>query len=198
MVMAEPELRLPRRMRKTFLTIAALSVVCSHHSLAQATTTSSSQPASAPEPPWVAACVNDPAHHLFDFWLGEWDVTTKGGTKVGTSVIQSVSNGCAILENWSSMRGGTGKSLNSYNPQLKQWQQYWVGADGGVSEFRSSESDGTSLAFFNKEDAPQKLRRLTFTPLDKDTVRQHSESSEDGGKSWTTEYDFYYHRHKLP
>lgn len=192
--MVKGELRLVRPMRKSLLTFAALSVVCAHHGLAQGTTSSSAQPPTPPEPPWVAACVNDPAHHLFDFWLGEWDVTTKGGTKVGTSVIQSVSNGCAILENWSGLRGGTGKSLNSYNPQLKQWQQFWVGADGGVSEFRSSESDGTTLAFFNNEDAPQKLRRLTFTPLDEDTVRQHSESSEDGGKSWTTQYDFYYHR----
>jgi len=36
--------------------------------------------------------------------------------------------------------------------------------------------------------------RLTFTPIDKDTVRQHSELSEDGGQTWKTEYDFYYHR----
>ena len=197
--MVKIELRLVRPMRYTILTFAAFSVLGAHQSLGQATTSSSSQPPTAPEPPWVAACVNDPAHHLFDFWIGEWDVTTKDGTKVGTSVIQSVSNGCAILENWSSMRGGTGKSLNSYNPQLKQWQQFWAGAGGEVNEYRSSESVDTGLRFFIKDDAaPLKLHRLTFTPLDKETVRQHSENSEDGGKSWTTEYDFYYHRRKLP
>jgi hypothetical protein len=36
------------------------------------------------------------------------------------------------------------------------------------------------------------LRHLTFTPLPEGKVRQLSESSMDGGKTWTTEYDFVY------
>ena len=184
-------------MRNAIRIVAALSLLGVHQSLAQVTTTASGQSVPVSQPPWVAACVKDPEHHRFDFWIGEWNVTTAAGTQVGTSIIQSVSNGCAILENWTGGRGGTGKSLNSYNPLLKQGQQFWVGAGGEVNEYRSSESDGTSLRFFIKNDAaPLKMHRLTFTPLDKDTVRQHSENSEDGGKTWTTEYDFYYHRRK--
>jgi opacity protein-like surface antigen len=137
----------------------------------------------------------DSEHHRFDFWIGEWDVTTPDGQHVGSSVIQSVSGGCAILENWTDRHGGTGKSLNGYNPTVKQWQQFWIGQGGEVSEYRSSQFDGKSLAFFIKDDAtPLVLHRLTFTPIDSLTVRQHSENSEDGGKSWKTEYDFYYHR----
>jgi hypothetical protein len=113
---------------------------------------------------------------------------------VGDSIIQTASNGCAILENWTGARG-SGKSLNSYNARIKQWQQFWIGSDGDVHEYRESTSEGNSLVFFWKPPTSARtIIRLTFTPIDKDTVRQHSEMSEDGGKTWKTEYDFYYHR----
>jgi hypothetical protein len=122
-------------------------------------------------------------------------VTTKSGGVAGRSVIESVSGGCALLENWTSVSSGHGKSLNAYNPLTHQWQQYWIGQDGAVSEFRTSEFDGTSMIFFVRDESkPDSIVRLTFTPLDSATVRQHSESSSDGGKNWTTQYDFYYHR----
>jgi hypothetical protein len=144
-------------------------------------------------PPTV--CVNDADRHRFDFWIGEWDVTTPDGKPAGSSVIESVSGGCALLENWTGRGGGRGKSLNAYNPLIRQWQQYWIGQDGQVSEYRSSKFDGTSLAFFIKDDGkPLSLHRLTFTPIDPKTVRQHSQNSADGGKTWKTEYDLYYHR----
>jgi hypothetical protein len=184
-------------MRRTFL-LVALSVVASTRAVSgQASTTSTTSAGNASQapagPPTV--CVNDADRHRFDFWLGEWDVTTPDGKRAGSSVIESVSGGCAMLENWTSGRGGKGKSLNAYNPAIKQWQQYWIGQDGQVAEYRSSEFDGKSLAFFIKDDAkPLTLHRLTFTPIDASTVRQHSEDSEDGGKTWKTQYDLYYHR----
>ena len=141
------------------------------------------------------SCTNEPERHHFDFWLGAWDVTTRGGTKVGSSVIESVSRGCALLENWTSAKGGQGKSLNAFNPAIRQWQQFWIGADGEVAEFRSSTYSGGSLIFIRDSGAgSDSTFRLTFTPIDSVTVRQHSEASADGGKSWITQYDFYYHR----
>jgi hypothetical protein len=142
----------------------------------------------------VITCGSEPERHRFDFWIGEWDVTTKAGSPAGHSVIQSVSGGCALLENWTSLRGGNGKSLNAWNPSNKQWQQFWIGQDGQVAEYRSSEMEGTSLVFFMSYATPSAITRLRFTPLDSVTVRQHSESSSDAGKSWKTDYDFYYHR----
>jgi hypothetical protein len=150
-------------------------------------------PAAASRAP--TPCANDPERHRFDFWIGEWDVTTPNGAPVGNSVIQSVSGGCALLENWTSLSGGHGKSLNAYNPDIHQWQQYWIGQDGKVSEFRSSEFDGKSLVFTIKDQTkPSSVNRLSFTPRDSATVRQHSEVSSDGGTSWKTQYDFFYHR----
>jgi len=161
----------------------------------QAPATQSAAPVTQSATQRPLQCANDPERRRFDFWLGEWEVTTSGGTRVGRSVIKSVSKGCALLENWTSEKGGQGKSLNAYNPLVRQWQQFWIGADGGVSEYRSSHFDGPSLVFEITDAAtPDSISRLTFTPLDSATVRQHAESSGDRGRTWSTQYDFYYHR----
>jgi tetratricopeptide (TPR) repeat protein len=143
-------------------------------------------------------CMDAPENHKFDFWIGEWDVTTQGGARVGRSSIQQVSGGCALLENWTGNRGDTGKSLNAFNPSTNQWQQYYVGQGGGVAEFDSSEWVGASIVFKTTPGrAPaggSAMGRLTFTPMANGVVRQHAERSTDEGKTWTTTYDFYYHR----
>jgi hypothetical protein len=67
-----------------------------------------------------------------------------------------------------------------------------------VIEFDMGEWDGKSMVF---RTAPtpartggQVITRLSFTPLTDGTVRQHGEQSTDGGTTWSTTYDFYYHR----
>jgi hypothetical protein len=40
------------------------------------------------------------------------------------------------------------------------------------------------------------MQRLTFTPVNDTTVRQHGEQSTDNGATWTTTYDFYYYRRR--
>jgi hypothetical protein len=185
------------------LSIAAVAIVALSGSMpAQVTATATSsqkvaQPATASQPLPIP-CANAPERHHFDFWIGEWDVTTspkKEGAKGGSSVIQSVSGGCALLENWTSIKGGQGKSLNAFNPLVHEWQQYWIGQDGNVTEFRTSHFDGTSLSFLTDNGpGPNLIGRLTFTPIDSDLVRQHYESSGDSGKTWKTVYDLYYHR----
>jgi len=148
--------------------------------------------------PAPTPCADVAERHRFDFWIGEWEVTTQGGTRVGSSVVQSVSGGCALLENWTNARGGQGKSLNAFNPAVGQWQQYWIGQDGNPTEFRESTWAGGSIVFRAHTPAtaksPATESRLSFTPVDSSTVQQHGESSTDGGKTWKTTYLFVYHR----
>ena len=40
------------------------------------------------------------------------------------------------------------------------------------------------------------MLRLTFFPVSANEVRQLGEASADGGKTWKTQYDLYYHRKK--
>jgi len=185
-------------MRQTLFLSATLALVSVASASAQ--TTPASNPGSTSNTPParpVVACATETPRHQFDFWIGEWDVTTKDGKRAGSSVVESVSGGCALLENWTSGSGGHGKSLNAWNPSIRQWQQYWIGQDGAPTEFRSSEFDGKSLAFFDREVTDSlSFSRMTFTPLDASTVRQHAEKTTDGGKTWSTTYDLYYHRRK--
>ncbi|MES2124118.1 MAG: hypothetical protein V4503_05460 [Gemmatimonadota bacterium] len=141
-----------------------------------------------------APCLSNADARRFDFWVGEWDVTpaTAPGFNVGSSVVQRVSGGCALLENWTANNGAEGKSLNAFNSALKQWQQYWVGQAGGVVEFRESHWDGPTLVYLARDGMP--WQRLSFSPLDSNTVRQFGEISTDSGKTWQVGYDFHYHR----
>ena len=144
-------------------------------------------------------CVNRPESHLFDFWVGEWTVVGAGGQQAGTSSVQKILSECVVFENWTDAQGGSGKSLNSYNPQLKKWQQFWVDQYGTVTEYRDSQWVGKSLQYLASganAAGVTTVQRMTFTPVDSQTVRQFGESSTDGGKTWTTSYDLYYHRKK--
>ncbi len=141
-----------------------------------------------------APCESDPNARRFDFWLGRWRVSPANAPQAaaGSSVIQRVSGGCALLENWTAANGSEGKSLNAFNTALGQWQQYWVGQNGGVVEFRESHWDGPTLVYLSRLGSP--WQRLSFTPLDTATVRQFGETSTDSGRTWQVSYDLHYHR----
>jgi hypothetical protein len=41
---------------------------------------------------------------------------------------------------------------------------------------------------------PAQVQRITWTPLPDGRVRQHWESTTDGGRTWSTVFDGYYTR----
>ena len=85
----------------------------------------------------LSPCGDREEMHLLDFWVGSWDVFS-GDRKIGTTRIEKVLNGCAILEHWKSAAGGEGKSLFYYYPAEERWKQVWVTGNpfrrGGVKE----------------------------------------------------------------
>ena len=142
---------------------------------------------------------DDSEFRQFDFWLGDWEVTSAAdGVRRGSSHISREMNGCVVWENWTS--AGTpyfGKSYNTWNPNLKRWEQYWVDSSAGVMFFHGNLKD--SVMDYWTDDVPQAgggtlLRHLQFFNLGPDKVRQFSQGSSDGGKTWNTEYDFIYTR----
>jgi tetratricopeptide (TPR) repeat protein len=143
-------------------------------------------------------CIYSDSARQFDFWIGEWDVFNPQGQKAGTSLIQQIADGCGILENWSGTLGGTGKSINFYDPATGHWYQYWIGANGMPSRYDGVYSDSAMRYEGEAQSAAGKVRtRLTFFNLDANTVRQLAERSGDDGKTWTTSYDFKYVRKKV-
>jgi tetratricopeptide (TPR) repeat protein len=142
-------------------------------------------------------CMTRKESRMFDFWVGDWDVRNVQGQPAGQSSVQLLLDGCALYENWVDGQGGGGKSLNSYNEETKQWQQFWTDQYGHVTEYRESEWINGSLRYSAKQQLPQPaLLHMTFTPVNPDLVRQFGESSTDGGKTWTPTFDLYYHRKK--
>lgn len=142
-------------------------------------------------------CIYSESARQFDFWIGEWDVFNPQGQKAGTSAIQQIADGCGILENWTGTLGGSGKSLNFYDPTSGKWYQYWMGANGIPSRYEGTYRDGAMRYEGEQPSSGNKIRtRLTFFNLDANTVRQLAEQSTDEGKTWTTTYDFKYSRKK--
>ncbi len=140
----------------------------------------------------------DPANTQYrqlDFWVGEWDVYS-GKQKVGESSVQLILKDCVVFENWHGLQGGDGKSFNKYNSVSKDWEQFWVSDSGTTNYFKGSLVDG-SMRYTLEMPGPSGAkftRHLTFTPLAEGKVRQFSERSTDGGKTWATEYDLVYEK----
>jgi hypothetical protein len=135
----------------------------------------------------------------FDFWLGDWDVTSAAdGIARGSSHISREMGGCVIWENWTSAGSPYfGKSYNTWNPNQKRWEQYWVDTSAGVMFFHGN-LKGNIMDYWT-DDVPQSaggtlLRHLQFFNLGPNKVRQFSQGSSDGGKSWHVEYDLIYTR----
>ena len=142
---------------------------------------------------------DDPTHRVFDFWVGEWDVTNVAGGKVGDSKIERILNNCVILENWTGAAGGDGKSYNSLNVQTGKWTQFWVDVAAAQLTFTDGEYKDGAMRFGGHNPGPKgeaSLDRFTFFNLGPDDVRQFHETSADGGKTWVVSYDFHYHRKK--
>ena len=145
----------------------------------------------------AAPCESQSQHRQFDYWIGEWNVKMQNA-KVAESSIQRIIGGCVIYENYSQADGFTGKSFNFYDSSLKKWRQTWVDSGGNVSEFVGEFKDG-SLHYegeSHRSDGSRVLRKMIFYNLGPDRVRQYSERSTDGGKTWSVAYDITYERKK--
>jgi hypothetical protein len=146
-----------------------------------------------------------PEYRQFDFWIGQWEAFGKNGQKAGDSRISLILDSCVIFEEWTSsaaQRGlrYSGKSFNSYNAATKQWQQTYTDNTGSTTEYlRGEASEGKIIYYADKITGPQGkffMRRMTFTKMGNDKVRQFGERSDDEGKTWAAEFDLEYRRVK--
>ncbi|MDT7602231.1 MAG: hypothetical protein QOF61_228 [Acidobacteriota bacterium] len=140
-------------------------------------------------------CMFDAGYRQFDFWIGEWDVFVQE-RKVGTSNTKVLQNGCIIEENWATPLQ-TAQSFNFYNPVTKKWHQSYMDSNGGNYMMDGEYRDG-ALRFEGFIYSPQGQVpvRMTFYNLEPGKMRQTSETSTDGGKTWTQGWDGLYVRRK--
>ena len=113
----------------------------------------------------------DPKYREFDFWIGNWDVYGPKGNKAGESSISLILDSCIIFEEWTSQtkQGNVvykGKSFNTYNALLNQWQQTWVDNTGSSTHYIYGKFENNKMEFLtapfpvNKDTSV--IQRLTF------------------------------------
>jgi hypothetical protein len=137
-------------------------------------------------------------YRQFDFWLGDWNTYNANGRLVGTNNIVLLQDSCIVQENWESNGFPySGTSYNFYDADKAEWVQVWVDNQGGSLQLYGGLENGSmvlqSKAGPVSEDSIE-LNRITWTPNEDGTVRQHWETTKDNGETWTTLFDGLYRK----
>ena len=139
----------------------------------------------------------DAAYRHFDFWLGEWDVTPASSqSPTAKSRISSREGGCVVLEEYETLRGYTGLSINFYDSAKQVWHQTWMANNGTPNYLEGALNEEGAMVLTDAKlpisEITGTINRVTWTPDEKGGVRQYWETSSDGGESWSVGFDGYY------
>lgn len=136
-------------------------------------------------------------NHQFDFWLGKWDVYKNGtDTIVGQSHIESILDSTAIQEHYQAVGSPyKGTSLNKYNFQQQQWEQYWIDNSGLTLHLKGG-IEQNKMIMGNEVLSPKGsiMNKITWSKNENDTIRQLWEQSYDEGVNWVVVFDGLYQR----
>jgi hypothetical protein len=175
-------------MRITLLLLTALLTVVSANGAPQV-----SSPA--------GSCKAAPMRAL-DFWIGRWNVLNAKGQRAASSVIDLVADGCGVLERYSGAPApdGTqyiGAGLHVFDRAENGWRQLWSDNRPGVTVMDGRQTDAGIVYEWAVTDPQGKrvLKRYTLSNVGSGSarsVRQLGERSDDGGKTWTIEFDLRY------
>ncbi len=148
----------------------------------------------------VFPCSKEPRNRDFDFWIGDWNCY-RNGTQIlsGYSHIEEMAGGCAILENYTSTQGYTGKSFNFYDTIRGKWEQDWIGSGGASDRQRYFNGEFKNGAMhFSYESANPDGKKINgnfiFYFISRDSVRQYQDVTDDSGKTISVTYDLMYLR----
>jgi hypothetical protein len=143
--------------------------------------------------------------HDFDFEIGTWKTHLKrllhplsGSSEwveyEGVTTVRKVWNGSAnLVELTADGPAGhfEGLNLRLYNPQSRQWSLNFANRRGGtlgqptIGGFAHGRGE-----FYDQEDFDGRavFVRFVITPIDADTIRFEQAFSDDGGKTWETNW----------
>lgn len=139
------------------------------------------------EPPAAPSQTRD-----FDFWLGDWEVTTPDGEVAGYNRIESILEGRVLRESYTTKGAFAGHSYNSYNAPAARWEQFWVDNSGTVLHLRGGLNEAGQMVLAGERmtrAGAAVTDRITWTPHPDGSVRQHWELSSDKGETWETLFD---------
>lgn len=116
----------------------------------------------------------------FDFWVGDWRVFNVAGAFVATNHIVTALDGCVVEENWAPLFGLRGRSLSSYDAELRMWRQTWVPENASGNRplrlIGSLQASGvmemSGVRHFWANPAVAYFDTIRWTPIDGDHVVQ--------------------------
>ena len=139
---------------------------------------------------------------LFDFWVGEWDLTwtnADGKTDKGTNSIRKILDGKVIQENFSEAHGSfKGTSITVYNPTKKTWHQAWADNRGGYYDFEGAVEEKKRIFKTQTKNVngEKVIQRMVFYDIAPDALTWDWEISKDGGATWQLQWRIYYTKKK--
>ena len=134
-----------------------------------------------------------PENRQFDFWVGDWQVHRPDGSFAGMNRITLEYGGCVVHEHYTTGRGYSGESLNTYDAARKLWHQTWVD-DSGLLLMLDGHWDGKSMLLEGDAagaDGALTKQRITWSPSPDGSVRQLWESADSKG-AWVVVFDGQY------
>ena len=161
---------------------------------------------SALEMPADSSYCNSPEAHLFDFWIGNWNIDQKIIQNDGTwlkfkahNSVSSILKGCAIEEHWEGdvqffwtgmkePKPLEGFSIRYYNTKDKKWHIHWMDnfnpilGDGSKGNFKNGIGE-----FFHEQttNKGKQLSKITFSDITDNSVHWDLSISSDNDKTWT-------------
>lgn len=131
-----------------------------------------------------------------DFTVGEWDVYN-GDKKSAEVKMEKVLDGCAIHETWTVPQGkkGNGLGIFVYSSLLKGWSYLWASDTGATTSFIGQIIKPGEIRYVTEKplgEGKVRLRHWSLIQQPDGRVRELSVGTEDGGATWTTEYDLYW------
>lgn len=185
-----------KHIRTAALTLGTLGLVQTAFVGTLASQEQEQQPQPSTETPKPAFCTTDTGFNDFDFWLGNWRVTTmKDGTFAGSNQITKIENGCLIMETWKGAQGTSGTSMNYYNPATKVWRQVWVDNAGYSIDYSGGIQDGAMVlvgTFYVHATGVEVPIKGIFQPMEDGDVRQIFEVQDTETGEWTRNWDARY------
>lgn len=144
---------------------------------------------------------------LFDFWVGEWDLTWKdpdGSTATGKNIITKILDGKVIHEDFIALTGQSkgfkGESFSILENRTGTWKQTWVDNQNSFLSFTGGSGDNGKTRFFSQEFTNRKgalvKQKMVFRDITNRSFVWDWMNSSDSGKTWNTGWSIDYKRKK--
>jgi hypothetical protein len=151
--------------------------------------------------PALPTC-DGPEWKQFDFWLGDWELSYKaadGRTLRSRNKVTKILDGCVLLEQFAGAPGTRldGHSVSTYDRNVKRWKQTWVDNSASYLDFTGGFAEEKMILVRDAERQGKKFKqRMVWQDIRADALKWLWQRSDDGGATWSTQWEIDYSRVK--